>query len=236
MRRRFRTREFGEYQELDLTKGNIGTVMVSDAEVKGLVQYLNNARSERDKKIKWILEQMLELEKMKRPVWGETRAETQVATMVAGKAGRTVPNPILRKIAPEKYWQELAITEKSHQINEELCRYRYLPNALSLSQEQWVVVWQVVGSSQQKLTLHEGVLRMNDGTALRMILDLARAASLSRLRRCLNCQKWLYAKFRHQGFCTTKCQQFHYAKSEEWKAKRRKYMRGYRARTTSKVF
>ena len=60
---------------------------------------------------------------------------------------------------------------------------------------------------------------------LDMIFDLARAGQLSRLRRCSHCRNWLYAKFRHQSFCSLKCQQNHYRETEAFKAHRRQYMR-----------
>jgi hypothetical protein len=43
MPKRFRHPEFGEYQPLELARSSV-TVMVSDAEIRGLVQYLNNAQ------------------------------------------------------------------------------------------------------------------------------------------------------------------------------------------------
>src|SRR6266849_3254319 len=105
MLKRFRHPELGEYRQLNLTGV---TVMVCDAEIRGLVRYLNDAQNhEADRAVLELLEQMLGLDRMDRPLWGETKEESQVATMVT-KAGRTVPNPALRKIAPEKYKQELA--------------------------------------------------------------------------------------------------------------------------------
>src|SRR5215470_11513863 len=106
MAKRLRDPDFGEYHPLDLTRGGVGTVMVSDAEIRGLIQYLNDAQSHGiDRTVLELLEQMLELDKMDRPLWGETSEEREIPMMVA-KAGRTVPNPALKKIAPEKYRQE----------------------------------------------------------------------------------------------------------------------------------
>jgi hypothetical protein len=230
MPRRFRHPELGEYLPLDLTKGGVGSVMVSDAEIRGLVGYLNDAvNHDADRAVLELLEEMLELDKMDRPLWGETKGECDIAIMVT-KAGRTVPNPVLRKIAPEKYRQELAITERTDQINRELRKYRFLPRAWSTGQTPWIVMWEVLPNTSRKSRLRDGLFRLNDGMALRMILDFARAGYLNRLRRCLHCRKWLYAKFRHQDFCSTKCQQKHYAISPEWRAKRRDYMRRYRNR------
>src|SRR5690349_9211060 len=119
MRRRLRHPEFGEYQPLELAGSSV-TVMVSEAEIRGLVHFLNNAQSrDADRTVLELLEEMLELDKMDRPLWGETKEEREVVTMVT-KAGRTVPNPVLKKIAPNKYRQELLISEKTDHINREL--------------------------------------------------------------------------------------------------------------------
>jgi hypothetical protein len=44
----------------------------------------------------------------------------------------------------------------------------------------------------------------------------------------LTCSKWFFARFSHQKFCKTLCQQKHYWQSPEWKNRRRAYIRGYR--------
>ena len=68
---------------------------------------------------------------------------------------------------------------------------------------------------------------MTPTEALEMILKLTQIGYLTRLRRCALCQEWLYAKFRHQTFCSMRCQQKRYTRTEEFKAKRRAYMRRY---------
>ena len=168
---------------------------------------------------------------MERPLWGETKKEAEFAGKSVTKAGRTVPHPRLKRIAPEKYRKELALREKTYAINEVLRRYVFLPRVWSTGQRPWVVLWDIVPRSTTGSRLRNGTLELNDGIALRLILDFAKAGHLNRFRRCLHCRKWLYAKFRHQDFCCTGCQQKHYAKSPEWRAKRRDYMREYRRRT-----
>ena len=229
MRKRLHSPEFGEYHPLDVGKGGVGTVMVSDAEIRGLIQYLNYAQGKgADRTVLELLEQMLELDKMNRAFCSETEEEREVEWTVT-KAGRTVPNPVLKKISPEKYRQELAVTDKTYQINRELSKYRFLPQARSIGAPRpWTVVWKVLPNMPTKARFRKRLFEFNDGTALRMILDFARAGYLTRLRKCLRCHNWLYAKFKHQEFCSTKCQQKHYAISPEWKAKRRDYMRRYR--------
>jgi hypothetical protein len=53
------------------------------------------------------------------------------------------------------------------------------------------------------------------------IVRLGERGLLGRVRKCIRCEKWLYAKFNHQRFCGKKCQLAHYQTSEEWKRRRR---------------
>lgn len=69
--------------------------------------------------------------------------------------------------------------------------------------------------------------RPEEASPLDTFFALARSGHLSQLRRCSYCQKWLYARYKRQIFCSTKCRQKHYTHTEEFKAHRRQYMREY---------
>jgi hypothetical protein len=237
MQRRYRHPELREYHQLDIRKGGIGTVVVSDAELAGLVGYLNDGeKSNEGKRVLRIVEEMLAIEKIEPPLWGETKEEMDFSTgsnaraMMLIRRGRSVPHPLLRKISPEKYQRQLDIDERNLRLNRELARNRFLPNVWLGARRRWVVMWQVRSRPPKTLRVNRGSIELSAGGAIQMILDLGRAGYLNRLRRCSFCHKWIYAKFRHQNYCSTQCQQTHYAQSPEWKAKRRDYMRQYRQR------
>jgi hypothetical protein len=233
MRRGYRDPKLGELHKLDLKRSQVGTVMVPDAALNGLLVLLNasEARSE-SARIVDILEQMLAVEKMKEPLWGETEAETRIPVIIS-RGGKTVVNPKLERIAPEKYKLQVDIEYRRRWLNEQLALNRFLPYVWHNSLGRWMVIWRTQSRTPRKTyRLRPGVLDMDDGAAIQLILDLARAGYLTRLRRCQCCRKWLYARFKHQGYCSTKCQQKHYSQSPDWKAKRRDYMRKYRQRTT----
>lgn len=61
---------------------------------------------------------------------------------------------------------------------------------------------------------------------LRMV-RLGQQGVLDRVQQCLKCETWFFARFRHQRFCSVKCQQSHYKSSEAWKAHRREWARVY---------
>ena len=76
---------------------------------------------------------------------------------------------------------------------------------------------------------------MSEGGALRLITCLLEHGYLGRVRRCRQCEKWLYAKVHHQEFCSFGCQQKHYRSSPHGKERRREYMRDYRMQYTSSL-
>jgi hypothetical protein len=64
--------------------------------------------------------------------------------------------------------------------------------------------------------------------AVLQIMLLGQEGLLSRVRSCLKCRRWFFARFRHQNFCETPCQQKFYRDNPEWREGRRKYMQKYR--------
>lgn len=128
---------------------------------------------------------------------------------------------------PKRYQIHWEIEKRTAMLQRELSKYRFTPHAEvamgggGQGPSQWAVWW------QGDLDASEKQLRMRPGEVLELILKLTQVGDLTRLRRCIQCQKWLFARFRHQTFCSTKCQQKNYTKSEQFKAHRRRYMRDY---------
>jgi len=211
---RYKHPKLGRPQRLDIRKGGVGSVLVWEEELRELVGYLNSSASPGVKRVLNILTLMHEVESVEPPVFSE-RIE---GPMMVVRAGRPELNPILKKIAPEKYHLQQRIDSLQHSINRKLARYRFWPHA-SQHDRTWVVTW----SPRRPGTRYE----MGEMQALEVVINLARAGYLNRLRRCIQCQKWLYAKVRHQTFCSMKCQQKQHAQTEEFKEKRRDYMRRY---------
>jgi hypothetical protein len=121
----------------------------------------------------------------------------------------------LEKVGPDKIDGPLS------ELNRDLRRYQFRPWIVPHYDENWHTArWGLNWYSGRP-----GRDPMHTREALDMIFDLARAGHLSRLRRCAQCRNWLYARFRHQIFCSTKCQQKDYRETEAFKAHRRQYMR-----------
>jgi hypothetical protein len=69
----------------------------------------------------------------------------------------------------------------------------------------------------------------SEAQAIVHLLNLAELGLIDRIRQCGWCTTWFYARFNHQRFCKTECQQAEYAKTPASKARRRDYMRKYRS-------
>lgn len=76
----------------------------------------------------------------------------------------------------------------------------------------------------------------NEGRTAFALLSLFEQKRLSRLRRCLHCREWFFARFKHQQFCwnpVSKCQWNHYH-TPEWRKRNRernrRHQRAYRKR------
>jgi len=68
----------------------------------------------------------------------------------------------------------------------------------------------------------------SEAQAVVYLLNLAELGLIDRIRQCGWCTTWFYARFKHQRFCKTECQQSAYAKTTDWREHRRDYMRKYR--------
>lgn len=190
-----------------------GGLLGSPTLISDLIKFLNGTKTSRGKRIERILEQMLELEEMTRPIKSE---EPMIAAVE------------WERTDPEKYRLHWEIEKHKARLQRELSKYHFTPHAEvgagggGRGPSEWAVWWRDDSDFRSKERL-----RMRPSEALELILKLTQAGDLVRLRRCSQCQQWLFARFRHQMFCSTKCQQKNYTQSDTWKAHRRAYMRRY---------
>jgi hypothetical protein len=75
-------------------------------------------------------------------------------------------------------------------------------------------------------------------TALALLSLSLRHKSLSRIRLCLQCASWFYARFKHQRFCNDpmkKCQWNHYH-TPDWRKRHREQNRKHQGEYRKRVF
>lgn len=188
----------------------IGSGLVpSTTLLRDLIKLLNETRTQRGREVRGILERMLEIEAMAKPI-----------------KGIILTDMALKREDPAKFKLFSEIDDKQLLLAKELANFSFIPRVEVIGgggggPSEWTTWW---GRTNEQWEEH---LRITPSTALEVILRLTQIGYLTRLKRCSHCQKWLYARFRHQEFCSTPCQQKGYTQSERWKAHRREYMRRY---------
>ena len=121
------------------------------------------------------------------------------------------------------------LTEKSghEELMNALYQYRYYPMIYRNSRS---VVWSpadhVPGPNLAK-KLFFGELPYGEENAVLDLISLVKIGALRGLRRCPRCNKWLFARFSHQKFCSPRCRERHFQSSPDWKARRNERQREY---------
>ena len=107
-----------------------------------------------------------------------------------------------------------------------------LTQEINKALEGYPMFGQYLGLRVDSESLFRWSTRMQGGGAVLEIIRLGEQGLLDRIRQChwSECRKWFYARFAHQHFCSTDCQQDAFYKTEHWKRHRREYMRRLRAR------
>src|SRR5215472_1087779 len=98
-------------------------------------------------------------------------------------------------------------------IDQELSKYRFQVETVhvqdsgrykAFSEQRWLFRW----------TCKQG---QRVAAMMLAVVRLAELGLLRRLRPCIRCSRWFFAKFNHQRFCGKRCQELHYQTGEYWK-------------------
>jgi len=109
--------------------------------------------------------------------------------------------------------------------------YWFSPQRERTAHGRWIVSWKHShhGSRLRIVVSEEGdEIPVSEGDVVLRLFRLGEEGYFDHLGRCRFCSKWLYARFKHQQYCSVKCQMNAYKSSEEWKRHRREYMRKHR--------
>jgi hypothetical protein len=116
-------------------------------------------------------------------------------------------------------------------INKEIGGYTFRPRYYLRSVSRGDLEWApVVNRTKVNVVVSPEGDRypMTEDLVVGRILELAKQGLVHRLRRCRRCRLWYFAHFTHQRFCGRRCQQANFRQSENFKMKRRVYMRKHR--------
>jgi hypothetical protein len=117
-------------------------------------------------------------------------------------------------------------------VNRLLSAFKLFPRYERTVRSSWRVSW-IHTTNRNRLYIrinaggNDDDIPFGEGDAVSSVLRLAELGQLNQLRKCA-CGNWFYARFRHQKFCATPCQQKDFRRTEEFRQKRRKYMREHR--------
>jgi hypothetical protein len=110
-------------------------------------------------------------------------------------------------------------------VNRRLRLYRFWPELLLFGTKErpnrWIPRWHAEGERSRTPD------SMSEADAVLRIFQLAQNGYVDRLRECVDCRKWFFARFSHSRFCSSACQQRNYKRSPEWREHRNEYMRNY---------
>ena len=110
------------------------------------------------------------------------------------------------------------------ELQRRLFEYKYYPMffpVASLTVAHWLPA-----TGGFRRTLQGWPIGYSDVNAVFDLVQLSELGLLHRLFRC-TCSKWIFARFAHQRFCSSRCREQEFRSSAEWKAKRRQKAREY---------
>lgn len=192
------------------------SLTVARWQITQMIDFLNDRADrpieERDRLI-WILNEMKELTTL--PIITE---KINGPIRIGG-----ILNPELASVAPEKYERTAELLNRAERLNEVLVQYRFTPVIQSFGPAPFTIGWH--RDWRGEIEYGKPPYKHLAGQHLELILNIARAGELGRIRHCDQCQKWHYAMRSTQKFCSMKCQQKRYTQTEEFKAQRRAYMK-----------
>jgi hypothetical protein len=124
-------------------------------------------------------------------------------------------------------------------LNRTLAKFKMFPRYRWALGSVWRVSWvHMANSHQLYIRVYGGGssdwIPFGEGDAVSSVLRLAERGRLNRLRKCA-CGNWFYARFSHQRFCATPCQQKDFRRTDQFRAHRRAYMRTHRMRLAKRA-
>jgi hypothetical protein len=134
---------------------------------------------------------------------------------------------LVEKVDPQFDWMENPHPQLDTiglELQKRLAEYPTAPFFYPTYGREWVIEDAVVGDRPA-----------GESVAAHSIILLAQQGLLDRIDLC-DCGKWYFARFRHQRCCSALCRRKFYEKTDEFREKRRKYMRKYyRLKNSGKV-
>ncbi len=207
------------HSHMSRAKQNVERSFSGEREATPLIEWVANG-GRRAKNIATLLVDLAKLESLTEPHPDGITLEVNRQGYNANGVFR-VPVEVGGRVSAEykSLWRD---------VSRRLASYKMFPQLLFRVGDQWVYRW-VTRSNRPIFTRPNTLMKVTEEDALQSLLSLACQGYLQRVRRCLQCGRWFFARFSTKKFCRTECQQSYFRSSQEWKAHRREYMRKNRA-------
>src|ERR1700751_1683266 len=113
--------------------------------------------------------------------------------------------------SPSAFANSRRVAKLVRTINRTLATFKMFPRYGRALGSSWRVSWVHTSNSHRRyIRVYAGgnsdEIPFGEGDAVSSVLHLAEQGRLSQMRKC-PCGKWFYARFIHQKFCATPCQQ-----------------------------
>ena len=184
-----------------------------------LVEWLNNKPEEKTERLRTLWQAIQDLPgKIKAALDFPARKRRRKSVFEKAK----LPGA---KAVADSIVKEEALAEAHEGVNGILAQYRLtpfvIPSPNSSAQERPQIIW----NKTEGESLSEALM-------LQTLLKLWQQGLLARVRRCKRpeCGRWFFARFKHQLFDSTPCQQQFYSSDPAFKKKRRESLRQTRLR------
>ena len=116
-----------------------------------------------------------------------------------------------------------------NKLNQRLSKYSMWPMFLRRSTQ--IGKWRKTGVLQVRSKFHWKWSYGGNPAATETVHRIAKLGGQGlffRLRQCSLCRDWIYARFGHQEYCSSRCREKHLKSGPKWRAYRREYMREHR--------
>jgi hypothetical protein len=163
------------------------------------------------KRVSTLIREMQELDKIRKSLRNQPSRDSDYVDIIEWP----------RFVFDEEKLQRL--TERGRKltetINTQLTFYKWSPSIFTNHFEEFREFPQWNAKSETEY---------QEKSAIHAILEELCEGRIDRFRICRNCSRWFYAVAQHQVSCSEACRKKHASTSEDFKAKRREYMKKYR--------
>jgi len=133
----------------------------------------------------------------------------------------------------------LPLNSLGAKLRKAFLRYSVSPELFMVRGGRFLFAWRSANQEKRDRIYAYGDVNdcnlFGEADAVCRIIEMSHDGYFDRLKLC-RCDKWFFAKFSHQRFCSVKCQQSEYRSDPEFRERRRRYFKELRQLHKEKLF